>query len=159
MAYSQKYALVQFLEPTKVGDEFDMSKWPLHTTLADVFSVELTEELKSDLQRFVDVHAREHMTTRAIRGRVLGTTPVVLLEITPELQAWHDGLVNVLAKHGAVFNNPEFTKTGYLPHVTSRDSNRIKLGDEVAIGAISLVDLFSGGDWQKRRVIAEFKLR
>lgn len=39
MIYSQRYALVAFFEPLEVDVEFEMSDWPLHVTLADVFSI------------------------------------------------------------------------------------------------------------------------
>jgi hypothetical protein len=154
MPYSQKYAIAQFFQAAEVGQEFSMSEWPLHITLADVFAITVTEQLTNELQGFIDNH--DSVTTRAIEERALGATPVVVLENTPALQTYHNDLVDILLRHGAVFNVPEYTRSGFLPHITHQPYARMQVGDEVVIGSISLVDMFPDGDWQMRKIHSIF---
>lgn len=154
MPYSQKYAIAQFFQAAEVGQEFSMSEWPLHITLADVFAIAVTEQLINELLDFVD--NRDPVATRVTEERTLGTTPVAVLENTPALQTYHNDLVDILLRHGAVFNMPEYTRSGFLPHITHQPQARMQIGDEVVIGSISFVDMFPDGDWQMRKIHSIF---
>lgn len=55
MHYSHKYTLMQIFQHIDEGDSFHMTEWPLHTTLADVFAVNLTTELIEDIQRYINI--------------------------------------------------------------------------------------------------------
>lgn len=157
MPYSQKYTLVHFTSPIHLGTSFHMSDWPVHVTLADVFAVDrhgtdLDEKLAHHLAAITPVQ------TTALRDASLGTTPVVLLDKTSPLTALHMDIVTLLEANRATFNTPEFTKDGFLPHSTIQKNGRLHIGDTVVIDSISLVDMFPGGDWQQRRILATFRM-
>jgi 2'-5' RNA ligase len=157
MQYSQKYCLVSFLEPQKVGDGFDMSEWPLHITLADVFAID-REESRID-EKLRDLLAEQPaVTITAINEATLGTIPVVLVEKTDELTSLHYCILDLLLSNGAIFNTPAFTGDGFLPHSTIQRSGRLQPGDVDSIRTISLVDMFPDDNWQHRKVLGVYLL-
>lgn len=157
MQYSQKYTLVAFLKPMKVGAEFAMADWPLHTTLADVFAIELDAIIEQNL---TDLLAKQPSICLSVgEDAKLGNTRVALINKNSELQDLHDTIINVLELHGAKFNAPEFTRKGFLPHSTIQKFERLNAGDEFEITFVSLIDMFPGGDWQKRKVLNNFNLK
>lgn len=158
MGYSQKYTLVHFFAPLQDGSKFHMTEWPLHTTLADVFAI---DRHKTDIDTKLSALASKAnvVSVVAIDENVLGTTPVVLLEKTAPLQQLHESIVSLLEKNGTMFNNPEFTRDGFLPHSTIQSSGRLQIGDEVSIDSMSLIDLFPNDDWQQRKVLATFSFK
>lgn len=133
---------------------FPMTEWPLHITIADTFAVDVTDALLRDLTEYLASFT--YTVTRVQSEGMLGTTDVWLLENTPELQAFHGALVDVLERHGAVFNTPEFTRGGFIPHITKQPNVDMKIGDTVSIDLVSLVDMFPNNDWQQRRVMRRF---
>lgn len=155
MSYSQKYTLVHLFTPLQEGAEFHMADWPLHTTLADVFAID-RHEVKIDAQLAELALNTQAVEVSAVGESVLGTTPVVLLEKTAPLKQLHDNIVTLLEQNGVVFNSPEFTKDGFLPHCTIQKSGRLEIGDAISIDSISLVDMFPNDDWQQRKVLATF---
>lgn len=158
MTYSQKYSLVSFLHPIDISTEFNMVDWPLHVTLADVFAIDLNStNIETKLAELLSVKAS--INTAAKEEATLGTTKVVLLHKTDELVNLHLSIVDLLESNGGVFNSPEFTKEGFLPHCTIQKTARLNFGDKVDVDTISLVDMFPNGDWQQRKVIATFKLK
>lgn len=154
MQYSQKYTLMQILQPVDEGGSFHMSEWPLHITLTDVFAVDLTIELIRDIQGYINT--RPIATAFITAEGKLGMTEVWLLENTPDLYAIHTTLVDILEKHGAVFNTPEFTRNGFIPHITKQSMGDKKIGDKVVIDVVSLIDMFPDQNWQMRKVLKRF---
>lgn len=69
----------------------------------------------------------------------------------------HDALIDILEAHGAVFNTPEFTRGGFIPHITKQADSGMKIGDKISVDLVSLVDMFPEKNWQNRRVIKRFK--
>ena len=154
MEYSQKYTLVQFFQQVDKDEVFHMTEWPPHVTLADTFAVDVTDQLIADLEAYLDTWP--YTLTYVQNEGALGATDVWLLKNTPELQALHDRLVDILEKHGAVFNNPEFTRDGFIPHITKQANFDIKIGDKVSIDVVTLVDMFPDQNWQNRKVLKRF---
>ena len=158
MTYSQKYSLVHFINPVDGGFQYHMADWPLHTTLADTFAIDLSSgnievKLANLCSQIIPV------TVAANNDSVLGETPVILLNTSEELLALHTAVVELLEENGAVFNNPEFTKSGFIAHSTFQKEGRLHTGDVVTIDSISLVDMFPDDDWQQRKVLATFHLK
>ena len=158
VTYSQKYTIVAFFQPLGVGAEFNMADWPLHITVADVFAIDRTgtdidTKLAAELQ---DVPA---CIATASNETSLGTARVVLIERTVEIAALHARIIDVLASNGAVFNTPEFTREGFIPHCTVQQSGRLHAGDRVPIDSLYLVDMFPNGDWRQRKVLSVFELQ
>ncbi|HEX8227033.1 MAG TPA: 2'-5' RNA ligase family protein [Candidatus Saccharimonadales bacterium] len=160
MEYSQKYSIVQFVEPIQEGFEFQMENWPLHVTFVDVFAVpseellidELTASLASEVNLLVVSESYSSF------GEGENTIPVTLLQSTPELQSLHDKLIDVLEANGAVFNSPQFTRLGFVPHATYQKNAKLEIGQQIIVKELSLIDMFVGGDWHKRKVLRNFKL-
>jgi 2'-5' RNA ligase len=132
-----------------------MTEWPLHITLANVFAVDLDTSIKQKLSSLLA--SQPPISLLAGEDAVLGTTDVVLIERTDELQSLHDQIIGLLELNGAKFNTPEFTRAGFLPHSTIQKSGRLHKGDKVTINTISLVDMFPNQNWQQRRVLTNFK--
>lgn len=158
MPYSQKYALVHFIHPAEDGTQFHMSDWILHTTLADVFAIN-RHESNIDKKLATLLAQIETVETKATDDSILGTTRVILLDKTAPLIKLHTAIVSLLEENNATFNNPEFTRSGFLPHSTVQKSGHLQRGDEVVIDSISLVDMFPDNDWEQRRVLATFKMK
>ncbi len=156
MTYSQKYCLIHFVQPIQAGSEFSMDDWPVHITLADVFAVDLGSGVESKLKDFLV--SQRPVVTMVIGETVLGSTPVVLLDKTSPLFKLHEDIVDLLQANGAVFNTPEFTRAGFLPHSTIQKTGRLHIGENVTVDSVALVDMFPGGDWRKRRVLGVMKL-
>lgn len=154
MTYSQKYTLACFLQPIENGESFHMTKWPPHITLADVFAIELSDAFIAELKSYI---ATLPPIITSVKGAgVLGVADVWLVNETADLRDMHVSLVDILERHGAIFNVPEFTRGGFIAHITKQPGSNLKPGDEITVSGISLLDLFPGGDWQQRRVIRNF---
>lgn len=157
MTYFQKYALVSFVSPVAVGIEFAMADWPLHITLADTLAVNrkdsnIEAKLSELLAKCVPA------TTHALSNSTLGSVQVVLLEKNQELSRLHEQIVDLLEVNGAVFNNPEFTRGGFLPHSTIQKEGKLSIGEKIRIDSLALVDLFVDGDWRQRKVLWQAKM-
>lgn len=157
MTYSQKYTLVHFIHPVSIGTEFDMYHSPLHTTIADVFAIE-REQTSIDKKLAALLASNKPAESYATNESILGTTHVTLLQKTEPLLRLHNDVVDLLENNGAVFNTPEFTRSGFLPHVTIQQNERISPEEKVIIDSVSLIDMFPDGNWQQRKVLATFFL-
>lgn len=161
MIYSQKYTIVQFLEPIQLQQTFSMEEWPLHITLADVFAIKLDETLIAELASHLS--SRECVTTESMQEAQLGdqnnSTKVTLIKNTPELQSLHDELIDFLQAHDAVFNSPQFTRDGFLPHSTHQRHAHLETRNKINISELSLVDMFVDNNWKLRKVLKSFNLK
>lgn len=160
MTYSQKYSIVQFLETVREETVFSMDDWPLHTTLADVFALDLNEDVITKLTAFLAT--KNSFTIKAKDDMTLGSTdnpcPVTLIENNIMLQSLHDTLIDLLEQSGAIFNSPQYTHQGYLPHSTIQKHARIHAGDVFKVNELSIIDMFVDGDWRQRKVLQTIKL-
>lgn len=94
-SYSQKYALVSFINPAAPGAEFSMEDWPLHITLADVFAINLRgTHIEEKLATFFS--NQDRMQVSAGEEATLGTAEVVLIEPTNELAKLHTSIIDLL---------------------------------------------------------------
>jgi len=154
MNYSQKWSIIYLFETLNEGDEFSMQNWPLHTTLADVFAVDMNQQVLDDIQKIFNEF--KGIETNAIGERTFGDAEhlvnVVLLENTSMLQTCHDTFIDMLTKHGAVFNNPEFTHDGFIPHSTIQMDKRLQIGDMVQLDKLAIVDMFPNNNLQQRKI-------
>ena len=157
MSYSQKYTLVSFLKPVKDSTEFSMSDWPLHVTFADVFAIDIQNGIEELLAE--SLKEQPAITIKAEKEITLGSAPVVSLEKNSAINTLHTKIIDLLDSKEAVFNDPEFTREGFLPHSTIQNTDRLNIGDVEIISSISLVDMFPGGDWQQRKVLRTFELK
>jgi hypothetical protein len=124
----------------------------------DVFAIN-RHEASLDTKLSALASGTQAVKVAAVADSLLGTTSVVLFEKTVPLQQLHDDIVCLLEQNLATFNNPEFTKDGFLPHSTVQGSDRVRIGDVINIDSISLIDMFPNDDWQQRKVLATFNLK
>ena len=160
MTFTQKYVLVHFLQPTPDGTHFAAKNWPLHITLASNFQIRRKETgLIEKLQQFAAEQKSLSITAGSDAhfgptGQVLVTT----FDMTPELNKFHNDLVQLLRANGAIFDTPEYIESGYRPHATVRSDVRFNRGDIAMVDSFALVDMFPDEDPDFRRVIQSFTL-
>lgn len=158
--FTQKYTLIQLLEEIKEGYEYSSSNWPLHTTIADTFAVDWDKDnLLSRLETLLAKH--KSVSTKATDFEFFGPDKqikVTLLELNEELLELHNSVVSLLKSAGAIFNDPQFTGAGYLPHATVQPHAHLKKGDAITFTGLSLIDMFPNGDPYQRKVLKTMKL-
>lgn len=160
MEYSQKYCLVQFIEPLDIGSQFSASEWPLHTTLAGVFALDIPTKIKEEFQHTTSQHACFTLVTEG--DTYFGESKdihVRLLRRTPEIVELHNDLVAFIGRSGGSFNEPHYLGDGFTPHISIPDGFSVQSGEDITIQELSLVDMFPDSDYQQRKVIARFPLR
>lgn len=154
-SFSQKYTLVHTISDLPDGYEYSMKDWPLHVTLADVFAINgepglLLKDIATRLNTYVPVRAE------VVDDEWFGedkSVHVRLLNKTPELQRLHETMLSVLDTYHVVFNQPEFTGSGFKPHSTVQPKEQLALKDVVTFDSITLIDMYPDEDPYKRRVI------
>lgn len=151
---------MQFLEPVEQHTQFAMEDWPLHMTLADVFAINVNSSLLSELHEMLS--RQKAFTIKVGDDLRFGSndSPLVVagIETNAKLQKLHNELVDFLEEHGAVFNSPEFTRDGFVPHSTVQKNSRINKGEILEVTALSLIDMFVDGDWRSRKVLDTISL-
>lgn len=156
----QKYVIVQFLEDTPVGDEFDMSEWPLHVTLVANFAVNLPQN--KVIEHFNHIVAQQCVCeSKAAEDDYFGPEKqvhVTVLEPTKQLMDIHLNLIAYIKKLDAVFDEPKYLESGYRAHATIQKIQTLQLGDKVRIEELSLIDMFPGQNIKKRKVLSKLKL-
>lgn len=157
MPYSQKYCLVHFIRLDQIEPDFNMNDWPLHVTFVNAFAIERSAvEFDIKLQNLLG--SEPAFDVIAGKDSVLGTTKVTLIDKSEQLINLHNKIVELIESKGGILNNPEFNRKAYIPHSTVQRDDRLDERQKVHIDHVSLVDMFPGGDWQERRILATFKL-
>ena len=77
----------------------------------------------------------------------------MLLYTSDQLYRLHSEVVDALLARGAVFNDSQYTKDGFIGHITQQKDKRINVDQEVLLNSIALIDMFPGGDPYKRKVL------
>jgi len=154
MSFTQKYTIVSPIEQVIEGQVFESTHWPLHTTIADTFAVDaIDEDLISQIRR------RVKGRTFNVSGEELAyfgknaDVEVVLLRDSPELYTLHSDLADLLLDRGAIFNDPQYTKGGFIGHVTQQATKRLAVNERVRLDAVAIIDMFPAGNPNKRRVM------
>ena len=154
MAFSQKYTLVSPIEPITTGDTFNSHEWPLHVTIADTFAIEAIDGIMEEsLNRAKAQHAFKVSGEKTTYFGSDKSVEVLLLRTSDQLYQLHSEVVDVLLTHGATFNDPQYTKDGFIGHITQQKDNRINVDQEVLLDSIALIDMFPGGDPYERKVL------
>lgn len=153
--FSQKYTIVQLLEPMSEGAEYASADWPLHVTLAGIFAVDLMgKHIIARLRAMLA--SQQPFSVTAGLDAYFGPkkqTHVTLLERSDELIALHANVVTLLRQSGAVFNTPELIETGFRPHATVRPHARLHRGSSVRFYALTIIDMFPDGNPYRRKVL------
>lgn len=158
---AQKWCLVKFLEDVSEGVEFSKQAWPLHITLADVFAVDWEATGLLD-QLTLMLGSQKPLRTIAMEDTHFGPseTPVqvTLLQMSSEFQLLHNGLIDLLASAGAVFNTPQYTKSGFVAHSTVQKHARLHKGDVIDIDNLSIIDMYPLEDGNLRKLVKTIQL-
>jgi 2'-5' RNA ligase len=153
--FTQKYVLVHTIKDLPDGYEYSMADWPLHVTLADVFSIQGDyKDLLRELRECLD--GRRPVKAKVIGDEWFGCNKdvhVKLIGKTSDLQKLHETVLGILVGYGAVFNNPEYTKEGFRPHSTVQKTENLEIGDYVVFDSITLIDMYPDGNPYRRRVL------
>jgi 2'-5' RNA ligase len=153
--YLQKWTLVHFLEQVTEGKAFAREDWTHHISLADTFAIDInTGELIGLISN--ELKGVSSPTTQVTGFKTFGADKVAILQNSENLQDLHNKIINLLKNNGAVFNNPEFTRIGFIPHITLH-GRRIDESTKYNVDTASLVDMFPNSNPQRRKVIKTIK--
>lgn len=157
--FTQKYAIIQLLEEAPEGMEFSASDWPLHITLVDVFAIDWSaQEMAERLTTLLT--GRAPASAKAIDNTYFGPSrdvEVTLLDRTDSLATLHNDVHALLERGGLKTNNPQFALEGFRPHATVQEHAALKTGDLVVFEALTIIDMFPGGDPYMRKVLQTIK--
>lgn len=153
--FTQKYTIIQLFEDAPEEMQFSASSWPLHATIADTFAVDWNVTTMAEkLTELLSLHAP---ATSVIEDDRFfgdeGQVQVALLRKTDDLVKLHHDVIELLEQGGWKPNDPQFAKEGFLPHSTVQKHARLNKGDEVVFNALTIIDMFPGGDPYQRKVI------
>lgn len=159
--FTQKYTIIQLFEPMPVGAQFSSDSWPLHSTVVDTFAIDWDVPTMIDrLSRLLAMHVPVHSAAEG--DAFFGPekqTHVMLLQKTTGLTNLHDDVITLLEQGGLKLNDPQFARTGFLPHATVQKHTQLRKGDEVTFTALTIIDMFPSGDPYQRKVLATIPLQ
>jgi 2'-5' RNA ligase len=158
--FSQKYTIVSLLEDVEEGYLFASSDWPLHTTLIDTFATNLSVESLCQLLENV-AKTLKSTQTNVIGDEYFGPNRnihVKLIEKTNYLEKLHNVLFDQLSHGNLKLNDPQYSKDGYLPHVTVQKRAQVGIGDEVLINNLALIDMFPRDNSHVRKILKKVAL-
>jgi 2'-5' RNA ligase len=161
MKYMQKYVLVHTLEPIADNTQFSMSDWPLHVTLSPRFAVDIKQpDLVTDLKNLLA--KKKPIKTIVKNDERFGQDHhilVSLLDLTSELYELHNEVLDLLEFYGAVFDDPNYSRSGYRPHVTVQKTGRVNMGDDITINSLTLVDMYPEQNIKKRKILETYPFK
>lgn len=159
---TQKWCVIALLEDTYEGYEFHKGEWLLHITLAGVHAVGWhSEQLQEDFSKLIQSFAAFTVTSleQGHLGPKSAPTKVVFIEKSDELMSLHEKIISYLEEHGADFNNPEWTREGYIPHSTvKRHDMKLETNTAYTIRNLALVDMFPNENGDRRKIYRIFTL-
>lgn len=142
------------LLPLGVGDGFPLRTWPLHVTVAPTFVLDAgAAAVAAAVAPVVAASVPIAVTAGGEEGfGRSGRIPVTVLLPSQELSALHARLLDVLGGLGAVFDDPEYTGTGYRAHVSVTRDARLPDGEVALLEKAALVDMEPVGPQRWRHV-------
>ena len=84
--------------------------------------------------------------------------PVTVIELSAELKSFHEHLIQFLESNGASFDNPQFLKEHYGPHISIYGSRRVSLSEPLTIHSISIGHKRTDIENPPNRIIATIPL-
>jgi 2'-5' RNA ligase len=161
MKLIQKYALITLIEPADEGTKFSMKNFPRHVTLAGVFAVDTDSSgIYSGLVALLD--GQKPFVVEAKQQLHWGTDGELLvmkLKSSPKIIELHNKIDKKLADMAAVFNEPEYQGSGWIPHSTAQKTTKLSVGDKVNIDSVTIVDMFPDSDGYQRKILQTVYLR
>lgn len=150
--FSQKYCLVQFLEPIDDGFIFSTEDWPLHSTIAGVFAFDRSRYGNDFNEMITRQSSTGSRTTEPAFFGANSEVPVMLIERTEEIELLHKNIVDFILSHDGSFNEPHYLYGDFLPHVTIHGS-ALAPDTPVPFNTLSLIDMFPNNDANMRQVL------
>jgi len=152
---TQKYTIVALLEDTDEGYQYSSDNWPLHVTIADTFSIEL--ELSKFIQKLA-VLANSFKPVVGVGSHTEYFGPekdiqVTILGRSKELIDMHYSVINLLKEAGVKLNNPQYSESGFIAHATVQQYSQVKIGEEITVNNLALIDMFPNGNPHQRKVL------
>lgn len=158
--FTQKYTIIQFFEDVPEGTQFSASSWPLHATIADTFAIDW--DVPTMIEKLTELLSAHATATSVVEEDRFfgdqGQVQVALLKKTDDLVKLHYDVIECLTQGGWKPNDPQFAKEGFLPHSTVQKHARPNKGDKVSFIALTIIDMFPGGDPYQRKVIKTIKI-
>lgn len=136
-----KSVAVTFVEPVKDGFRFRSGGWPIHITIAPPFSIDsFSEDLIRDLEALFATTDPFGVTVEGEDAFGPKQDLPVNLVSGGSLGPLHEGLIAVLERHGARFQNPNHIKGRYRPHVTHQQGRKAAEGERFAVEKVAFID-------------------
>jgi hypothetical protein len=160
---TQKYCLISLLEPVDETGfvKFSWKDWVLHVTFAGVHFAEWNNEMIYEFEKLIQ--SVENFKVKTLNQGKLGvgetSADVVFVEKRNDVLNLHSLIIDFLDSHNAVFNNPEWNRTGFIPHSTIQKHAQVPENEIIPINNIVLIDMFPDGDGYMRKIIRVFKLK
>ena len=154
--FTQKWTVVSLLEPVQDNTKFSYSEWPRHITVADIFTIGLAgDKLLKILRPIIEQQRSIELTTANVRnfGPVEKPVKVITFQPSDSLQSLHNSLIGTLDDFGAVFDNPEFTRRGFIAHSALGLVPHLHTAEVVQISSLSIIDMLPDNDGLSRRVL------
>lgn len=158
--FTQKYTIICLLEDVEEGFSYSSSDWPLHTTFVDTFATDWdVETIKQKLEDTAKTLTSTN--TKGIGDEYFGQNNevhVILLEKNADMKNIHYALLETLKQSNLKLNDPQYSEDGFLPHSTVQKHAAVKVGEEVKITNLALIDMFPNEDPYQRKVLKVVKL-
>ncbi len=158
--FAQKYTIISLLEDAQEGYCYSCNDWPLHITFVDTFAVDWN--VATIIQKLDEAVNKMTVTsTKAVGDDYFGKnkeTHVILLENNSEMIKTHSNLIKMLAQGNLRLNDPQYSKEGFIHHSTVQKYTAVKLGEEVKIDNLALIDMFPANDPYQRKVLKIAKI-
>ena len=150
-----RFAVVLPLAPMEVGERYAVRNWPLHITVAPVFSTDAsTPMLASRMGEVASAHA---VIDVVVGGNELfgprHDTPAALVD-SPAIRVLHDALLDALAPLGASFDSPHYAGEGFRPHITTTTRGAAEESVRLRLTQLALVDMEPGPGPGRPQVVA-----
>jgi len=158
--FTQKYTIIQLFEDVPKDTQFSANSWPLHATIADTFAINWDVPIMIEkLTRLLSSYAPAVSVVEEDRFfGDQGQVRVALIRKTKDLVKLHCDVIECLAQGGWKPNDPQFARDGFLPHSTVQEHARLDKGDEVTFSALTIIDMFPGGNPYQRKAIETIRV-
>jgi len=154
MVFTQKYTIISPLESIVEDQVFKSSNWPLHVTLADTFALPLLDN--TIISQLGSVTEGRNIKITGLETARFGKhreVEVMLLQPSEELVESHTNIIDILLANGATFSDPQYTKSGFIGHVTQQKDSSLKENETRDLTSIAIIDMFPNKDPNLRKVM------
>jgi hypothetical protein len=155
-----RYGIATVFEDVPDGYEFTEANTPLHLTHVDACEINLSPgDFIAWLRQYLQGQPSFNVIpTSDVFFGPNKDIPVTIIEPSSELTLFHNNLIQFLESSGAAFDNPQFLKQHYAPHVSIYGSRHAVLGQPLAINSVSVGNKRTDIENPPNRIIATIPL-